>query len=276
MSGPPFQAQDVIERVRAELGDLGTPFRDAFAGTGEIGEFDLSESSIASATVTAVNNGVVTTLTPDRDYTLLPVEGRVLLAGAYNPLPDNTTLIVVGVAQGMFSDQELTVFVEEAVRMHCVDRRRTYRTRDSSGFIRMVEQPMNLVNLPEIELLPLSLLATVNALWALATDASTDIDITTAEGTHVGRGQRFQQLMAMIDAVSARYKELCEQLQIGYYRIEMGNLRRVSRTTGRLVPLYEEREFDDYRLPQRLIPEVDHKDDDTSGLPNQGYGGGYW
>lgn len=276
MPGPPFTTQDVIERVRAELGDLGSPFRDSFAGTGELGEYDLSESSIASAQVTLVNGGNVTTLTPDADYTLMPTEGRILLLGAHNPLPDNVTLIVTGTASGMFSDQELTVFVDEAVRMHCKDRRRTYRARDSSGFIRMVEQPVTLANLPELELLPLALLATVNALWALATDASTDIDITTAEGTHVGRGQRFQQLMAMIDAVSARYKELCEQLQIGYYRIEMGTLRRISRTTGRLVPVYEAREFDDYRLPQRLIPEVDHRDDDTSGLPDQGYGGGYW
>jgi hypothetical protein len=276
MPGPPFTVEDVIDRVRKELGDLGTPFRDSFAGTGEIGEFDLSESSIASVQVTTVLSGVVTTLVQDRDYALMPEEGRILLLGSLNPLADNTTLIVTGVAQGMFSDEELTGFITEAVSMHCQNRRVTSRVRDSSGFIRMVESPLGLLNLPEIELLPLCLLATVNALWALATDASTDIDITTAEGTHVGRGQRFQQLMAMIDAVTARYKELCEQLQIGYYRIEMGNLRRVSRTTGRLIPLYEEREFDDYRLPQRLIPEVDHKDDDTSQLPDQGYGGGYW
>lgn len=276
MSGPPFTVADVIARVRAELGDLGTPFRDAFGGLGEVGEFDLSESSIAQASVTLVQGGVVTTLVQDRDYELMPAEGRVLLLGSYNPLPDNATLIVQGVAAGMFSDAELEVFVGEAVSMHCANRRVTARLKDATGFIRYVETPMILANLPEIELLPLALLAVVNALWAVATDASSDIDITTVEGTHVGRGQRFQQVMAMIDAVSARYKELCEQLQIGFYRIEMGTLRRVSRTTGRFVPLYKEREYDDYSLPVRLIPEVDHRDDDTSDVPDPGYGGGWW
>jgi len=275
VSGP-VPLQDVIARVRAELGDLPTPFRDSFGGVGEVGEFDLSESSIAQAQVTYVLGGVTTTLVQDRDYNLLQEEGRVLLLGAYNPLPDNATLIVTGTATGMFSDAELEVFVDEAVLMHCKDRRLTSRNRDSNGFIHYVETPMTLATLPEIEMLPLSLLATVNALWAMATDASSDIDISTAEGTQVHRGQRFAQLMSMIDAVSARYKELCEQLNVGFYRIEMGNLRRVSRTTGRLIPLYKEREYDDYSLPQRLLPEVDHRDDDTSDIPDPGTAGGWW
>lgn len=266
----------VTDRVRKELGDLATPFRDAFGGLGEVGEFDLSESSIIEASVTYLFGGVTTTLVQDRDYNLLPQEGRILLLGAYNPLPDNATLIVAGTASGMFSDAELAGFVNEAVLMHCQNRRVTARNRDSNGFIHYVETPMTLATLPEIEFLPLALLATANALWAMATDASSDIDIDTVEGTHIGRGQRFQQLMAMVDAVSARYKELCEQLNIGFYRIEMGTLRRVSRTTGRLIPVYKEREYDDYSLPQRLLPEIDHRDDDTSAIPDPGTTGGWW
>jgi hypothetical protein len=273
---PPVTVQQVVDRVRAELGDLSTPFRDAFGGLGEVGEFDLSESSIIEAQVTYVFGGVSTPLVADRDYTLLSEVGRILLLGAYNPLPDNATLIVAGLAQGAFSDTELETFVNEAVLMHCANRRTTLRDRDASGFIRYVETPMTLTTLPEIEFLPLALLATVNALWAMATDASSDIDINTVEGTHVGRGQRFAQLMSMIDAVSARYKELCEQLNVGFYRIEMGTLRRVSRTTGRFVPLYKEREYDDYSLPQRLLPEIDHRDDDTSAIPDPGTTGGWW
>lgn len=272
----PVALADVIARVRAELGDIPTPFRDSFGGLGEVGEFDLSESSIATATVTYVFGGVSTVLTANTDYQLLPEEGRVLLLGSYNPLPDNATLIVAGTASGMFTDEELTVFVNEAVLMHCQNRRATTRTRDANGFIRYIETPMDLNTLPEIEVLPLALLATVNALWAMATDASSDIDISTVEGTHVARGQRFAQLMSMIDAVGARYKELCEQLNIGFYRIEMGTLRRVSRTTGRFVPIYKEREYDDYALPVRILPEIDHRDDDTSDIPDPGTSGGWW
>lgn len=276
MSGPPFEVQDVVERVRAELGDLGTPFQDSFGGTGELGEFDLSETSISEATVMTVQDGNVTNLVQDRDYSLEPVEGSILLHGAYNPLPEGMTLIVTGQAQGMFTDDELTGYVHEALLMHTKDRRINARVKDAQGFIRYVESPLTLANLPEIELLPLALLATANALWGLATDASTDIDITTVEGTHVPRAQRFQQLMAMIDAVQERYKDYCQQLNIGFYRIEQSTLRRVSRITGRLIPIYKDREYDDYSLPVRIIPEIDHRDDDTSDIPDPGYGGGYW
>lgn len=276
MSGPPYEVTDVVERVRTELGDLGTPFQDSFGGTGELGEFDLSESSIASVTATVVQDGTVTTLVQGQDFELEPVEGSVLLLGSYNPLPEGMTLIVTGMAQGMFSDEELAGYVHEAILMHCKDRRVDGRVRDAQGFIRYVESPLTLANLPEIELLPLALLATANALWGLATDASTDIDITTVEGTHVPRAQRFQQLMSMIDAVQERYKDYCQQLNIGFYRIEQSTLRRTSRITGRLIPIYKEREYDDYSLPVRLIPEIDHRDDDKSDIPDPGYGGGYW
>jgi hypothetical protein len=266
----------VVARVRRELGDLGTPFQDSFGGTGELGQFDLSESGIATATVTTVASGVVTQLVPDRDYTIEPVEGRILLLGSANPLPDNTTLIVSGLAQGMFTDEELDGYVREAVRMHCGGRHLPARVLDQHGFIQYPQVPEVLANLPEIEFLPLTLLATVNALWSLATDASTDIDISTVEGTTVARSQRFQQLMTMIDAINSRYRDYCQQLNIGFWRIEQTTLRRVSRTTGRLVPIYKEREYDDYSLPIRLIPEIDYQDEDTSQVPDPGYGGGYW
>lgn len=268
--------QDIVTRVRQELGDLGVPFRNAFAGTGEQGELDLTESSISQCTVTWIQGAAVTTLVADRDYQLLPTEGRVLLLGAHNPLPEGVTLLVEGQAGGMFTDPEVEVFANEAIRMHCANRRISRRTKDPTGFIRIVELPLTLANLPEIELLPLSLLATVNALWALATDASTDIDISTADGTAVPRSQRFRQIMAQIDAVDARYRDYCQQLNIGFYRIEMTELRRISRTTARYVPLYIEREFDDYSFPVRRLPEIDHRDDDVSGIPDAGWEGGYW
>jgi hypothetical protein len=82
--------------------------------------------------------------------------------------------------------------------------------------------------------------------------------------------------MAQIDAVDARYREYCQQLNVGFYRVEVTDLRRISLTTSRFTPIYIEREFDDYTLPQRRLPVIDHRDDDTSGIPDAGWEGGYW
>jgi hypothetical protein len=100
------------------------------------------------------------------------------------------------------------------------------------------------------------------------TDAATDIDITTAEGTHIPRAQRFGQLEQMISALTERYKSLCSLLGVGLYRIEVSNLRRVSRQTGRLVPLYVEREYDDNSLPERIVAPIDRRNADPDGPPS--------
>jgi hypothetical protein len=47
-------------------------------------------------------------------------------------------------------------------------------------------------------------------------------------------------------------------MNIGRYKIEMLTLRRVSKTTGRYVPIYIDREFDDWTIyPVRVFPPID-------------------
>jgi len=271
-----MQETALIARMRAELGDLGTPFQDLYTGTGEQSYYDLSESSISAAKLTVNVNGVSRTLVEGADYQLLAAEGRVILLGSLDPLPQGAALVVSGQASGMFLEEELAVFAHEAVLMHCDKRFTPTRVMDAHGFIQYVDTPMSLATLPEIEELPLALLAVANALWALATDAASDVDIITVEGTHVPRSQRFEQLMAQIDAVSARYRDYCAQLNIGFWRIEVVELRRVSRTTSRLIPIYREREYDDYGLAVRQLPPTNHRNDDDSDIANPGFGGGWW
>lgn len=270
-----MQLQDLIARMRRELGDRGTPFQDIFTGTNEQDRYDLSESSIAFlSSVTLTVNNATTPLTEDRDYELDDEQGRILLLSG--PLAQGAILVVTGAASGMFSSSELAEFADEAVTMHCNKRYTSARTQDAHGFIKYIDTPVALGNLPEIEELPLVLLAVVNALWSLATDSATDVDIDTAEGTHVDRAQRFGQIMSMIDAVTARYHDYCQQLNIGMWRIEVSQLRRVSRTTSRLIPIYREREYDDYGGAIRELPPIDHPYDDPSEIPNPGFGGGWW
>lgn len=270
-----MQQTDLLARMRRELGDLGTPFQDIFTGTNEAARYDLSQGAIGYlSSVNLTHAGSMRPLTLDRDYELDDTEGRILLLSG--PLAMGDILVVTGMAEGMFSLSELAAFAQDAITMHCNDRYTTARTLDSHGFVQFIDTPVKLATLPEIEELPLTLLAVVNALWSLATDAATDVNIDTVEGTHVDRAQRFGQVMSMIDAVTARYHDYCQQLNVGMWRIEMSTLRRVSRTTSRLVPIYREREYDDYGLAVRQLPPVDHPLDDPSDIPNPGFGGGWW
>lgn len=268
---------ELIARMRKELGDMGTQFQDLYQGTGEQGYYDLSQGSIGYlSAVTVLQDGATRALTEGADYELQDTQGRIVLLGDLDPLPAGVVLSVTGVGQGMFSYSELQRFGREAVVMHCSKRYTEARAMDAHGFVQYVETEASLANLPEIEELPVVLLGVVQALWALATDSATDVDIDTAEGTHIDRGQRFGQIMTMIDANSQRYQDICQQLNIGMWRIEMLDLRRVSRTTSRLVPIYREREYDDYGGAVRQLPPIDHPHDDTSNIPNPGFGGGWW
>lgn len=246
-------------------------------GTGEQGYYDLSEGSIAYLTsVTVTEGGSSRPLTEGPDYQLMDTQGRIVLLGVLNPLPQGSILVVTGFGAGMLSQSELLAAARDAQSMFFHKRFSTARSKDAHGFVQYVETPANLASMPEVEQLPLVLLGVVNALWKLATDAASDVDVDTVEGTHIDRGQRFSQLMAMIDAVTARYHDICEQLNIGLWRIEVSDLRRVSRTTSRFVPLYREREYDDYGQAVRQLPPIDHPFDDTSEIPNPGFGGGWW
>lgn len=266
-------AAEIIARVRLELGDLGEPFRSSYEGDGSAQSFQLPVQHVSSIglSVFTIAGATLTTLAPSA-YTLDEGNGLLRTTAAF---PYGTNLVVQGTSYGLFSDAELGQFVNDAVLQHTNGRTITSRYRDTNGFIQYREDPVELANLPEVENLLVALLATVEALWALATDASTDIDVITAEGTHLPRSQRWAQIMRQIDVLTDKYHGLCEQLNVGLNRIEVSTLRRVSLQTGRLVPVFKTREYDDNTLPQRLLPPIDHRHDDESGIPSQIIGGNW-
>lgn len=265
--------QDVIRRVRIELGDTGAPFSDSFLGTGLVSQFDMTDFNIWNVTVTWIRNQQPVLLTENTDYMLNTQEGRIFLIGAPAPLPQGDTLIVSGQAGGMFSDDELEIFVNDALLQHTNGRTVKTRFKDANGFVKYINMPMDLSNLPNVEGVLIALRATVEALWALATDASTDIDISSADGTTVPRSQRYRQLREQIDGLTDRYNHLCQMLNVGLDRIEMSKIRRVSKTTGRLVPVFVDREYDDYELPGRQLPPIDARDLDDSNIQSPIFGG---
>ncbi|MFJ4739077.1 hypothetical protein [Streptomyces sp. NPDC088775] len=232
-----------------------------------------------AAKVTSVDPPTTVDLVADTDYVLDSHEGRiVLISPACSPLHHGQTLIVRGVAQGLFTDADLGTYIGDAMQQHTYGRSLTTRYRDERGFLRYRHEPITLANLPAVEEPLVVYLAAINCLWTLATDAATDIDISTAEGTFVPRTQRYRQLMQHIgdatNGLQGRYNTLAQQLNVGLGRIEMFTLRRVSRTTNRLVPVFKEREYDDSSMPQRLLPPIDGQEyADESGVPSPAYPG---
>jgi hypothetical protein len=153
------------------------------------------------------------------------------------------TIVVSGTHYRYFTTSELTTFVNTAVTQH------TDNKTDSYG------RQITLALIPVVEEYPVALLATIEALWALATDSAFDINISAPDGVTIPRSQRFSQLSAIIQTRKEQYRELCAALNIGLWRIEMGVLRRVSRTTNKLVPVYMPQEIDDSTKPERVYIE---------------------
>jgi hypothetical protein len=261
---------DLLARTRLELGDQGAPFRGIFLGDGSVQEYDLPATNVSPDLVAYTVIGTTSTnLTLGTDFTLDENNGVINLT---DPLDDGTTLIVTGQRYGLFSDQELALYVQDALDQHAANRTVKARYRDGDGFIKYAVIPMTVASLPVIEEMPVSLLATIWAMWAMANDAASDINIQSPEGVTIDRGQRFAQLRAQIDFLTAKYKELCLYLEIGLYKIEMSTLRRVSRANNRLIPVFEEREYDDYTLPDRILPPIDERFKDESGIPSPAFG----
>lgn len=262
-----MQISDTISRVRAEIGDPLQPFMTNSLGDGMTQLYDLPKQNLDPGTITAtiINGAQTTVLNVNTDYTLNTVLGYIQLT---QPVPNQAILLIQGQAWALFSDTELSVYINDSVNQHCFNQFIEERYRDKRGFLTYRETAKNLSNLPPVEEPLIVMLATYNVLWVLANDAATDANIQTAEGTNIDRVSRYRQLMDHIITLEDRYQRYCALLNVGAFRIETMKLRRVSRTTGRLVPLFREREYDDHRWPVRETPVVDSHDTDQSGVPS--------
>lgn len=258
-----MQLTDLINRVRIELGDAAHPLRTAVQGDGVTTWYDLPTPRINQTGFEVTVNGSVL---DSSHYTVDDTNGQLLLDA---PLNDGDLMIVTGTSYSMFSDNELLTPLRDAVVWHTSGRTFTERRRTDAGFISYRDNPTTLSILPPEEELPIVILATINAQWTLLNDASLDVNVNTAEATNIDRGARYNQLMRQIGANQDRYDTLCGLLNIGPNRMETMELRRVSQTNGRLVPLFKPREYDDHRYPIRKLPPIDGRYEDPSGIPSQ-------
>lgn len=260
---------DVIARVRMELGDLAEDFLLPTMGGRQVIELGVRNVDPTSLIVVVTEPQLPGEIVDPGRYVVTERTGHLTLLDVPTDL---ATVVVTGSHYPVWTDPEITGFVTDALAQHLYDAETVERYKDSVGHIKYRREAQELADLDPVEIVPLSVLATIQALWSASTDAATDINVVTSEGTHLDRGQRYEQIMMHIERLTKRYKEICQQLNVGLYRVQMGTLRRISHQTGRLVPVFKAREYDEYGLPQRLLPPVDSTDEDESGIPSPIYG----
>lgn len=238
-------------RLRAELGDLGRSFVENFTGDGVTTRYQLSEAPISSTGLYVYVNGVNVSSSVSVELTT----GLIIFTAAP---ANNTSIMITGTAFKYFTDDEIEYYVNTAVLEH------TKGATDISGALQTIK------NLPSVDEYPVVILAASLALYTLATDAAFDIDIISPDGVSIPRSERFRQLMEMVQVKKEQYRELCTMLGTGLYRIEVFNLRRISRRTNRYVPIYRPQEVDDGSLPQRIVLPVPSYGDATPASPAAG------
>ena len=214
------------DRLRSEIGDIGKSFVHQFIADGTTNRFFIPYSPLDGAYLVVNKNG-------DDISTTAEVEeqtGYIVL----DVTPDSgDTITVAGNYYRYFTNDEICQYVCDAFEQHSA-----FHT-DAYG------RTVNVANLATLEEYPVVIYASTLALYALATDASFDIDITAPDGVMIPRSERYRQLMQMIDVRKSQYKELCSQLGIGLYKIDVFTFRRISKTTNHYVPVFQPQEIDD-------------------------------
>jgi hypothetical protein len=258
---PPLDIQSserIAQLARMHLRDFPMPFQARVNTNGVSFRYELPVGNIDPDTFqVAVTTGTTSAqLVMNTDYTLDQRQGILYLTNV--PVAQQL-LVASGQYMKSLLPGELGVYVQTALLQH------NYGV-DPPPVIDVWPTPVAPVSgygtaapipLPPIEEYPVSYLVASLALWDLAIEAAQEHDIRTPDGVIISRGQIFQQIMGIIPLVEGKYREMCSIFNIGMYRIEARDLRRVSRTTNRYVPVYRNREYDDWAWAQRELPARD-------------------
>jgi hypothetical protein len=224
----------LANRLRDELGDFGKSFVYQTTGDGATVRFLVPYSPIDGTSLIVHVNGIDVSTTVEVEEET----GYV----TFDTAPGSGEVIVfAGTYFRYFTNQEICQFVQDAFRQHTANH--------SDAFHRSY----SLRTLPVLEEYPVVIYATTLAMYTLANDASFDIDITAPDGVMIPRSERYRQLMNMVQERKEQYKEMCSQLGIGLYKIDVFQLRRIAKYSNRYVPIYLPQEVDDTSMPQRVL-----------------------
>jgi hypothetical protein len=237
---------EIRNRARMEIGDRNTPFQTSAQADGYSTIYSMPKGALQSVTVTQMlKDGTRTILVGGTDYNVDFTNATVNFT---IPSPDDATLTFSGQQYSFFSDADLDLFVRSAALKHTHSAEALARYIDAYGFRKYFYTDATVDTIPPVEHSVLALLVAIEALEVIKSDLAFDIDISTAEGTSIPRTQRFRNVDSLIASKQMRYDDLCAKLGVGLGRIEVFTFRRVSRTTGKLVPVWIPREYDERGL----------------------------
>lgn len=238
--------EHVVRLARNYLRDFPKFFQVSFEVVGrtyELGHVNVDPTTLWIATV---NSGVVTELTT-ANYSLDSRNGILRLTTTPT---SGTTVMVEGYFYEWILPQDLEFYSQRSINFHK----------------NTIHIPLEQASDAVLDVIGLG--ALVEALQALMTEYARDIDVMTSEAIHIPGSQRFRMLQALISQWEAEYRKHANNLNIGPESIQQFSLRRVSRATNRLVPLYRAKEIGDFGPMERIfaedsegqIPLEDHED----------------
>lgn len=237
--------QQVVTIARNYLRDFPKFFQTSFAPAGRT--YDLGATNIdttgawvayvpnsASAGSPSASVGVVT-LTSGVDY-VIDSRNSILRLGF--PLLDGYRLLVEGYHFSWINPDDMSFYAEMAINED------THSLGVDAG------------NLAPAVIDTIGIHALVEALYGLLSEFSRDIDVITSESVHIQASQRYRMVESLLVHWQEEYNRRAAALNIGLNRIEVYTLRRVSRATNRLVPIYQSREYGDIGPIVRVWPEI--------------------
>jgi len=235
--------ENVIEKVtyiaRNFLRDFPKFFQvsfDAVGRTYELGSPNIDADGLWVARYTAGSPITITTdKTASAYYSLDQRNGIIRFNTSFSP---TTKILVEGYYYEWVLPSDLKFYATHSIEQH------------------VYNLPIPLENMSDIVIDTIGMGAVVEALWGLLTEYSRDIDVMTSESVHIPASQRYRMVQSLLEYWSKAYEKQAKSLNIGLDRIEIMNLRRVSRTTNRLVPLYKARELGEVGPIERIFPEV--------------------
>jgi hypothetical protein len=234
---------DVLDKVteiaRNFLRDYPKFFQvsfDAVGRTYELGNPNIKADGLWVARYTNNTPVEITNDTTASAYYSLDARSGILRFNT--TLPANSKVLVEGYYYEWVLPSDLEFYAQHAIHQHIYN----------------LDIPVE--NMTDIIIDTIGLAAVVETLWALMSEFSRDIDVMTSESVHIPASQRFRMVQSLLEYWQRAYSEQAKALNIGLNRIEMLNLRRVSRTTGYLVPIYKQRELGDYKPVERIFPEI--------------------
>lgn len=225
--------EHTVELARNYLRDFPKFFQVSFDGLGRT--YELGQTNIDKTTLwIATTAGASATELATTDYHLDARNGILRLTSTP---ASNTKIMVEGYYYEWILPEDLLFYAERSINFH----------------IPTINVPLEQASPAVLDVIGLG--ALVEALQALMTEYARDIDITTSESIHIPGSQRFRMIQSLVQQWEVEYRKHANNLNIGPEKIDQFSLRRVSRTTNRLVPLFKSKELGDYGPIERIFAE---------------------